>query len=156
MLDCTLDILKHKGMKGLYAGYFPLILREVPFSSIQFPFYEILKMTQIKMVALKTGQNESSVQIPALANAINGSVAGSFAGFIVTPFDVAKTKLMTYNVKETAPSTFGLLKLVYKEEGIRGLYKGAAIRMMYLGVGGFAFFGIYEKVKLSLLSTMHE
>jgi hypothetical protein len=30
------------------------------------------------------------------------------------------------------------------------------IRMMYLGVGGFAFFGIYEKIKASLLKTLTE
>jgi hypothetical protein len=38
-----------------------------------------------------------------------------------------------------------------KEDGIKGLYRGAAIRMMYLGVGGFAFFGIYEKIKATLI-----
>ena len=36
---------------------------------------------------------------------------------------------------------------ILKEEGAKGLYKGAMIRMMYLSVGGFAFFGIYEQLK---------
>jgi hypothetical protein len=34
-----------------------------------------------------------------------------------------------------------------QEDGIKGLFRGASIRMMYLSVGGFAFFGIYEKSK---------
>ena len=51
-------------------------------------------------MAYKTGKNENAVQLPNIINAINGSIAGSFAGFIVTPFDVAKTKLMTYNIHE--------------------------------------------------------
>ena len=88
-----------------------------------------------------------------MVNALNGAVAGSFAGFTVTPFDVLKTKLMTYSVKEVTPSTLSVLQEVLKEDGIKGLYRGAGMRMIYLGVGGSAFFGIYEKVKASLMDT---
>jgi hypothetical protein len=88
-----------------------------------------------------------------MVNALNGAVAGSFAGFTVTPFDVLKTKLMTYSVKEITPSTLSVLQEVLKEDGIKGLYRGAGMRMIYLGVGGSAFFGIYEKVKASLMDT---
>jgi solute carrier family 25 S-adenosylmethionine transporter 26 len=59
MLECAVDIVRHKGVRGLYQGYLSFILREIPFSSIQFPFYEILKMSQIKLVSLRTGQNPS-------------------------------------------------------------------------------------------------
>lgn len=45
MMECGKDIVKHKGIGGLYNGYLSLIMREIPFSSIQFPFYEILKMS---------------------------------------------------------------------------------------------------------------
>lgn len=44
MLECAVDIFKHKSIGGFYAGYYSLIMREIPFSSIQFPFYEVLKM----------------------------------------------------------------------------------------------------------------
>jgi len=74
----------------------------------------------------------------------------------VTPFDVAKTRLMTHNVKENLPSTPSIFKEIYREEGLRGLYRGAGIRMIYLGVGGFAFFGIYERVKLGLMHRIYE
>ncbi len=93
----------------------------------------------------------NEVKIPGLINGINGSLAGAFAGFIVTPFDVAKTRLMTYNVKEKVPSTVKLFTEIYSEEGFKGLYRGALIRMIYLGVGGFAFFGIYEHIKAILM-----
>jgi len=42
------DIYSKKGIKGFYVGYSSLLLRELPFSSIQFPFYEALKLMQIK------------------------------------------------------------------------------------------------------------
>lgn len=104
MFECISDIFKHKSIMGFYSGYFSFIMREIPFSSIQFPFYEILKMTQIKLIAYRTNQNPNTVEIPSLINGFNGSIAGSFSGFIVTPFDVAKTRLMTYSLKEKLPS----------------------------------------------------
>ena len=152
MIDCGVDIFKHQGLKGLYRGYLSFIMREIPFSSIQFPFYEILKMSQIKLMAYRTGKNQNVVELAGWINALNGAVAGSFAGFTVTPFDVLKTKLMTYNVKEVTPSTYAVFKEILQEDGVRGLYRGAMMRMIYLGVGGSAFFGIYEKVKSLLLS----
>lgn len=101
---------------------------------------------------MKKGIREDTVELPGMVSAFNGALAGSFAGFTVTPFDVLKTKLMTYNVKEVTPSTIKVFKDILHEEGIRGLYRGAAMRMIYLGVGGSAFFGIYEKVKILLLA----
>ena len=83
-----------------------------------------------------------------------GSVAGSFSGFIVTPFDVLKTKLMTLDVKQKKISTIQLTKQIVYEEGIKGLYKGATIRMIYMFVGGCAFFGIYEKIKKEMTEKL--
>jgi hypothetical protein len=36
---------------------------------------------------------------------------------------------------------------ILKEDGPRGLVRGAGMRMAYLFIGGSAFFGIYEKSK---------
>ena len=83
-------------------------------------------------------------------------MAGSFAGFTVTPFDVLKTRLMTFSVQEQTPSTLSVFQEILREEGLRGLYRGAMMRMIYLGVGGSAFFGIYEKVKQTLNSSHSE
>ena len=87
---------------------------------------------------------------------MNGAMAGSFAGFTVTPFDVLKTRLMTFSVQEQTPSTLSVFQEILREEGLRGLYRGAMMRMIYLGVGGSAFFGIYEKVKQTLNSSHSE
>ena len=44
-----------------------------------------------------------------------------------------------------------IVKDILKEEGIKGLYRGALMWVMYLSVGGMAFFGIYEEVKSMLI-----
>ena len=39
---------------------------------------------------------------------------------------------------------------VLSDSGIQGLYRGGAIRAFYIGIGGFAFFGMYENIKAHL------
>ena len=53
------EIWKNRGIKGFYVGYLSLVMREIPFSSLQFPFYEALKLIQIKREAARSGKDES-------------------------------------------------------------------------------------------------
>ena len=52
--------------------------------------------------------------------------------------------MMTQEVGADQMKMSQLAMQIFKEEGIKGLYKGAMIRMGYLCAGGFAFFGMYE------------
>ena len=46
------EIYQTKGIRrGLYAGFGSFIMRDIPFSAIQFPLYELLKMAQIKYIS---------------------------------------------------------------------------------------------------------
>lgn len=44
-----------------------------------------------------------------------------------------------------------IMREIYGEEGMKGLFRGAQLRMLYLFVGGAAFFGIYERVRKYML-----
>ena len=74
--------------------------------------------------------------------------------FFTTPFDVAKTRLMT-QVKSVGEKTndfyyrgtFDCLKRVYLEEGWRALFAGVGPRVMWISLGGAAFFTAYEFVR---------
>ena len=50
----------------------------------------------INMLAYKNHIPASKVEIPAYSNLINGSIAGAIAGFATNPFDLIKTRLMTF------------------------------------------------------------
>ena len=143
-MEAIRQVYQHQGLKGFYVGYTSLIMREIPFSSIQFPFYELLKLMQIKIKSKAEELPEDQVTLGGIQLGLSGSVAGAFAGFLVTPFDVLKTRLMTHDVKQKQLTMYACLRQIIAEEGLSGLYKGAMIRMGYLCVGGFAFFGIYE------------
>lgn len=116
-------------------------MREIPFSSIQYPFYEGLKMVFVGIAAKKQGIDKSKVVLGGFQLACIGSFAGSFSGMVVTPLDVLKTRQQTATQEI---GTLDLLMTIFNEAGFAGLFKGAHVRMMYMMVGGFVYFGIYE------------
>ena len=96
-MEAVSGIWSSKGfIEGFYAGFGPFVLRDIPFSAIQFPLYEVLKMTSIKMLASRSGINEATYELPGFVNSINGSIAGATSGFLTTPLDVLKTRRMTF------------------------------------------------------------
>ena len=91
-LSAVSEIYKQSGISGFYVGYFSLIMREIPFSSIQYPFYEFLKGLAVSFESSRNKIAKEKVVIGGIQLALIGSVAGSFSGLVVTPLDVLKTR----------------------------------------------------------------
>ena len=79
--------------RGLYRGFGITIMREIPFTMIQFPLYEALKRWQANRVG-KTKANPFEA-------AVCGCIAGGVGAAFTTPLDVLKTRIML--AKEVAP-----------------------------------------------------
>jgi len=47
------------------------------------------------------------------------------------------------------------LGLVMHERGIRGLFAGVVPRTLWISIGGFVFFGCYEKMKIITISHLY-
>lgn len=46
MTSLLRSIIKNEGVSGLYSGFGITIMREIPFACIQFPLYELLKVSE--------------------------------------------------------------------------------------------------------------
>jgi hypothetical protein len=90
-------IVKYDGVAALYQGYRATLVRDVPFSALQFAFYEKFKVEARKWEARPDGQMSLHIETAC------GAVAGGLAGFLTTPLDVMKTLLQT-QVKKPTPS----------------------------------------------------
>lgn len=102
------------GFKGFYRGYFTTVLREIPFSFIQYPLWEFLKKEVCEFKKCK--------EIVWTDSLLCGALSGAIAGFFTTPFDVAKTRIILAEKSDQASSGnfFRVLKDVYSSNGLKG------------------------------------
>ena len=136
------DTYKRYGIRGFYAGYGTTVAREIPFSFIQFPMWEGLKLLWIKH--LNHGEDIKPYQ-----GALCGSISGGIAAAITTPLDVIKTRLMLRVDANGVPYNgfVDCVSRIYAEGGSGAFFKGVVPRVSWIFVGGFFFFGAYEKTK---------
>lgn len=144
-ISILLHAYKTEGFfRGVYRGFLSTVLRDLPFSFIQLPTWELLK---------KTVRNHNDGQITSFQSAVCGSIAGGFAAATTTPLDLAKTRIMLADVSLQQPHHPSRLKVttvlagVYGSSGVRGLFAGVTPRMTAFMIGGFVFFGVYDHTK---------
>eukprot|EP00484_Ammonia_sp_Unknown_P028028 CAMPEP_0197047666 /NCGR_PEP_ID=MMETSP1384-20130603/23126_1 /TAXON_ID=29189 /ORGANISM="Ammonia sp." /LENGTH=306 /DNA_ID=CAMNT_0042479637 /DNA_START=243 /DNA_END=1163 /DNA_ORIENTATION=- len=133
---------KSYGIRGFYAGYLTTVAREIPFSFIQFPLWERLKI-------LCCNYFNDGQEIKPYQGALCGSISGGIAAAVTTPLDVIKTRLMLRVDANNVPyrGFVDCAKRVYIENGAQTFFKGVVPRVSWIFVGGFFFFGAYEKTK---------
>ncbi|CBI20644.3 hypothetical protein VitviT2T_004427 [Vitis vinifera] len=147
-------ILKHEGVLGFYKGNGASVLRIVPYAALHFMTYEQYRSWILNNCpALGTGP---------VVDLLAGSVAGGTAVLCTYPLDLARTKL-AYQVVDlrgsfrsdmrslqAQPAYNGIkdvFKSVYKEGGVRALYRGVGPTLIgILPYAGLKFY-IYEKLK---------
>ncbi|KAK7283192.1 hypothetical protein RIF29_12563 [Crotalaria pallida] len=147
-------LVKHEGFLGLYKGNGASVIRIIPYAALHFMTYERYKSWILNNYpALGTGP---------FIDLLAGSAAGGTSVLCTYPLDLARTKL-AYQVVETRSiedsikgvrsrpahnGIKGVLTSVYKEGGVRGLYRGAGPTLTgILPYAGLKFY-MYEKLKM--------
>lgn len=125
--------------RELYRGWNITIMREVPFTVIQFPLWEAMKEWRRR--------TSGSSMISALDSATYGSVAGAIAAGLTTPLDVLKTRMMLSRERQ---GTLTLLRQILQESGPRAFFAGIGPRIFWISAGGFVFLGTYQLAHNSL------
>lgn len=128
-------------IRGLYRGWNTTIMREIPFTIIQFPLYEWLKQEWSVL--------EGDTKLSLAKGAICGSIAGGIAAAATTPLDVIKTRMM---LSKERTGVISLVKSLFKEEGFSAFWRGVYPRTCWISAGGAIFLGCYELTHSLLLS----
>lgn len=123
--------------RELYRGWGITILREVPFTIIQFPIWESLK----KYSRRRQGLHNKNLDVGAGESAIYGSIAGAVAAGITTPLDVLKTRVMLSSQKMKVAD---VVMSILRQHGIRPFFAGIGPRVMWISIGGAVFLGSYQ------------
>ncbi|KAI0186549.1 mitochondrial carrier domain-containing protein [Xylaria flabelliformis] len=126
--------------RELYRGWGITVMREVPFTVIQFPLWEALKGWGRRRRQGAGGQ-ATTVEVGAGESALYGSISGAIAAGITTPLDVLKTRVMLSRERE---SVLTVLRELFANHGVRPFFAGIGPRVMWISAGGAIFLGSYQ------------
>ncbi|KAH7159865.1 mitochondrial carrier domain-containing protein [Dactylonectria estremocensis] len=169
----SLQALRQLGGTGasrrLFTGYTALVARNLPFTALQFPIFEHVRARIWASKAANRGDTTRSLLEVGLVTGGSAGSAGALAAFITTPSDVVKTRMMlSAGTKEQSPvakeiagkqarkGAWAVTREVYGERGVRGLFRGAALRSGWTMLGSGLYLGTYEIAKVCLTEQSPE
>jgi solute carrier family 25, member 39/40 len=138
------QMINKYGVRGLFKGLFPTIMRDAPFSSIYWTSYETYK----RVLGI--------TQPVLLESFIGGGLSGMIAAFITTPFDVIKThqqiefgEKFIYSKngngnKKQMTSTYDTMRNIMRSRGIAGFYAGLIPRLFKVVMACAVMISSYE------------
>eukprot|EP00871_Galdieria_phlegrea_P002599 jgi/Galph1/333/GphlegSOOS_G5078.1 len=131
-------IVKTEGARGLYVGLASTMLRDVPFTSLQFAFFE-----QIKIVWRTVTHRQHLNNVETY---FSGSLAGGLAAALTNPFDVVKTRMQTQPVGEGRRyrNLLHCFSRIAREEGFTAFLKGVIPRVIWIAPASGITLGVFE------------
>jgi len=151
-MDVVRKTIAREGpIRGLYAGVSAPLVGVTPMFAVSFWGYGVGKQL-VEMVSTVENKQYSVAQV---------SAAGFFSAIpmtvITAPFERVKIILQIQGQKELKPGEkpkysggLDVVRQLYKEGGIRHVYRGSAMTLARDGPGSAAYFATYEIIKRKL------
>ncbi|KAG0296101.1 hypothetical protein BGZ98_001111 [Dissophora globulifera] len=167
-IDIFKSIYRADGIRGYYQGFFATLLAFTPSSVTHWAGYEASKKAMFNhLLAREQKQIQQGKQDGFFAkyrlsqnnmfivgiSALNASILSLV---VSSPFDMVRVRLQLLDSvnKEQADQLkkgwWSMAKLIAKEEGIRGFFKGMSPKIMAAIPGGIGYLFAYEYIKENL------
>ncbi|MCJ1310624.1 carnitine transporter [Agyrium rufum] len=155
-IDVVRKTVAREGLgRGLYAGVSAPLVGVTPMFAVSFWGYGVGK----NLVQLVSPNTELGPSAPLSIAQI--SAAGFFSAIpmtiITAPFERVKVLLQIQGQKQLAPGEkpryaggFDVVRQLYKEGGIKSVFRGSTMTLARDGPGSAAYFATYEYVKRKL------
>lgn len=149
------DTYSREGLRGLFRGCGPTLLRDAPYSGLYYMFYSQLKQVVTKPhvisllslpSSLSSSSSSSSSDFPSINSTTSsrmcnyrncdtivtfscGMSAGLLASLVTQPFDVLKTKIQLQGNKY-GYSVVRATIIIFKNKGVVGFFDGMTPRIL--------------------------
>lgn len=134
------SIVKQTGPRGLFTGYVPTLMEDVPDMAFKFAAYETLRSLHTK---LSNGGKADMTE-----DFIMGAISGAVAAGMTTPLDVVKTNMMCGAARR--PSMLSATKEVMTSGGYKAFFTGFGPRALSNGINSAVFFCFFEAIKKAI------
>ncbi|KAI1842891.1 hypothetical protein JX265_012020 [Neoarthrinium moseri] len=141
-------MLKNEGFGAFYAGFGPILFKQIPYTMAKFVVYEKVA----EAVFRKFPKESLSDGQQTLANLGSGLIAGFAAAIVSQPADTMLSKINKSKGLPGESTTSRLIKIA-KELGLKGSYGGIGARLVMVGTLTAGQFAIYGDIKKALGAT---
>ncbi|KAL9064325.1 MAG: hypothetical protein Q9161_008959 [Pseudevernia consocians] len=150
-LDVVRKTVAREGLrKGLYAGVSAPLVGVTPMFAVSFWGYDVGQ----KLVRAFSPQTNSEAHFTIAQTSAAGFFSAIPMTIITAPFERVKVLLQIQGQKQLAPGEkprysggMDVVRQLYKEGGIRSVYRGSAMTLARDGPGSATYFASYEYVK---------
>ncbi|KAF5175514.1 Mitochondrial thiamine diphosphate carrier [Thalictrum thalictroides] len=168
MRAAFLDIVRTRGIPGLYAGLTPTLVEIIPYAGLQFGTYDTFKrwtmaLNRYRYSNHRTTRSDDSVSSFQLF--LCGLAAGTCAKAVCHPLDVVKKRFQIEGLQRhpkygarvehrAYKGMYHALRQILKAEGWAGLYKGIVPSIIKAAPAGAVTFVAFEFTSDWLESTL--
>jgi solute carrier family 25 (mitochondrial S-adenosylmethionine transporter), member 26 len=157
-------IVRAAGVRGLFTGYVPTLLEDVPDMAVKFAVYETLRAAHARLMTARaraTGELSSSSskkkgepfkpRPPSMGEDFAmGAVAGAAAAAATTPLDVVKTNMMCSAASRPSMREAARAALACGGGRPSALFAGVGPRALSNGINSAVFFAFFSVLRGAL------
>jgi len=147
-IDVVKQTLARDGMTGLYRGMVPPLLGVTPIFAVSFWAYDASKKL---IFAMTPNRTSDSLSIAEMATA--GFMSAIPTTLLTAPVERAKVLLQVQGQggsERKYKGVFDVMRHLYKEGGMRSIFRGTGATLARDGPGSAAYFAAYEVTKKAL------
>ena len=136
-IDCARKLYSEGGIRSVFKGTSATLLRDIPASGVYFSSYEFLQ-------SYLTPEGKTRADLSPGRTLLAGGMAGVMNWVVAIPPDVLKSRLQISGEGKYPNGIRDVFKELIREEGVRGLYRGATpVFLRAFPANAACFFG-YE------------
>ncbi|XP_017473705.1 PREDICTED: kidney mitochondrial carrier protein 1 [Rhagoletis zephyria] len=150
MTDAFIKISQEEGLKALYSGIWPAVLRQATYGTIKFGTYYTLKKYANNhglLIDRETGAER------VWANILCAATAGAVSSAIANPTDVLKVRMQVHGKGVHKHGLLGSFLEIYRYEGVRGLWCGVGPTAQRAVVIASVELPVYDFCKMQLMNA---
>ncbi|KAI0778603.1 mitochondrial carrier [Trametes elegans] len=144
-VDVVKKALARDGVKGLYRGVVPPLLGVTPIFAVSFWAYDMSKLLIQAATPNRTNKELSTAELAAA-----GFLSAIPTTLVTAPVERAKVLLQVQGQGQGGTQykgVFDVVKHLYREGGVRSVFRGSAATVARDGPGSAAYFAAYEVTK---------
>lgn len=150
VVDACRKIYLQEGMGAFFTGLKVSLVRDVPFSGVFYPIYSFFRAELTTLYDFEMQRSSQAERMKAIAviSSISSFLANIVSCTLTHPLDLIRTRayFKHYN-KDVSQHYSGIahgIKMIYKNDGFFGFFKGLMPRIFRKGLGSVIMWTCYE------------